>query len=66
VIRKLLDAPHPQIAVACDADAAQNCERETADGPTCPCCGGIMVVIEILPGPRRHARRPTLHRNDTS
>lgn len=29
----------------------------TAEPPPCPCCGGVMRVIEILPGPQRRSHR---------
>ena len=60
-IRKLLAAAAP-------ATTGQS-EEDTGTGDTagatmpCPCCGGPMTVIEILPGPRR-TRRP--QRLDTS
>jgi Putative transposase len=55
VIRRLLDPGARVIA-----------DNTVEDEPACPCCGGDMVVIEILPGPRRHYRRPALHWDDSS
>jgi Putative transposase/Transposase zinc-binding domain len=56
VIRRLVPA-----AASPPADKAEDQpERSTADAselPLCPCCGGRMVIIEILPGPRRRYRR---------
>ena len=51
VIRRLL-------AVAAPATPDRPSEDAQADEPTetttpCPCCGGAMVIFEILPGPRR-------------
>jgi hypothetical protein len=31
--------------------------EEPLERPPCPCCGGRMMIIEILPGPRRQQRR---------
>jgi hypothetical protein len=62
VIRRLLDAAPRTIA---ENEPARG-EAEASTMPACPCCGGAMVVIEILPGPRRHYRRPALHRDDSS
>jgi len=66
LIRKLLDVPVPQAAVAIDTDEPACAERDAPEIPACPCCGGTMVVIEILPGPRRYIRRLALRRNNTS
>lgn len=59
VIRRLLTAAAPPTA-----DNAEDLpERSAADAselPPCPCCGGRMVIIEILPGaPRRYRRLDT-------
>ena len=61
LIRKLLavspipdDRPH-------DGDGG----AESSEPPPCPCCGGRMIIVEILPGPRRHGPR-RLQRLDSS
>lgn len=58
LIRRLLDA-----AIRPQADTADTIEPECSEPASsarpaaCPCCGGAMIVIEILPGPRRRYRR---------
>jgi len=53
LIRRLLDATAQVIAVtAVKAEAAQDGTAKPR-APVCPCCGGAMVIIEILPGPCR-------------
>jgi Putative transposase/Transposase zinc-binding domain len=57
VIRRLLAAAPPPTA---DRVTEHQPERSVADAsepPPCPCCGGRMVVVEILPGPRQQYRR---------
>jgi len=60
-IRKLLPAPRRQRQeIQTQQSANSNADRPNTDGtdaewtPTCPLCDGAMVIIEILPGPRRH------------
>jgi hypothetical protein len=56
VIRRLLAATPPPV----DKVTEQQPECSAADAserPLCSCCGSRMVVIEILPGPRRGDRR---------
>ncbi len=57
LIRRLLHAA-PQ-AAAITAAKAEPPPEETvqAKAPVCPCCGGAMVIIEILPGSRRRYGR---------
>ena len=57
LIRQLLRAQVPQTVAAAGTHEPALCERQTSEVPPCPCCGGAMVVIDILPGPRRHFRR---------
>lgn len=58
LIRQLLDQ-----AIRPQADAADIKEPECSEPASsawqaaCPCCGGAMIVIEVLPGPRRCYRR---------
>ena len=68
LIRELLGAAVQPPVVAASADDEPHLEKVTASAATspCPCCGGTMAVIEILPGPRRHTRNHTHRRNDTS
>ena len=68
LIRKLLGPAFPSPALAAGTDEVATTENAicAAATPPCPCCGGTMAVIETLPGPRRHGRRPVIRRNDTS
>ena len=56
LIRQLLDATAQLIAKAAKVEPAQDGTAEPK-APLCPCCGGAMVIVEILPGPRRRHRR---------
>jgi hypothetical protein len=56
LIRRLLHAA-PKAAAIAAIKAEPPSEGAQAKAPVCPCCGGAMVVIEILPGPRRRHRR---------
>jgi hypothetical protein len=49
-IRRLLDAAPAAIDAATEEPAPS--EPAPFKAP-CPCCGGVMVIVEILPGPRR-------------
>ena len=61
-IRALLSAAAPPPATAGPSRDKQQAD-EAAEAPVpCPCCGGIMTIVEILPGPHRR-RWPRL---DTS
>ena len=70
VIRKLLAVVAPATPTSDrpedDARADQPAETTTP----CPCCGGTMIIIEVLPGPRRRvvpkARGHLVPRCDTS
>ena len=70
VIRKLLTVVAPATPTPDrpedDARADQLAETTTP----CPCCGGAMIIIEVLPGPRRpvvpKARGHLVSRFDTS
>lgn len=68
LIRKLLGAAAQPPVVAADPDELPHVEMVTATVavPPCPCCGGTMTVIEILPGPRSHSRNHAHRHNDTS
>ncbi len=50
LIRRLLDAAPAAIDGAAEEPAPS--EPDPFKAP-CPCCGGLMVIVEILPGPRR-------------
>ena len=56
--RRLLDAPHPEPPARPDQDTVQQPAPER-----CPCCGGAMVILAILPRPA--PRRPSF-RDDSS
>ncbi len=57
LIRQLLDANAQVIAMkAAKVEPAHDGTAEPK-APLCPCCGGAMVIVEILPGPRRRHRR---------
>ena len=67
LIRKLLGAAaQSPVVIAGTDDKSHAKDTPPAATPSCPCCGGIMAVIEVLPGPRRTARNHTQRRNDTS
>ena len=51
-IRKLLAVAAPTTTGQSEDDAS-TCDSTEAT-PPCPCCGGAMMIIEFLPGPRRH------------
>ena len=66
LIRKLLNAAPAAIDAAADRDVA-NAEPDAARTPACPCCGGEMLIIEILPGPHHRRSIPAARqRNDSS
>ena len=57
LIRQLLDATAQIIAIkAVKVEPAHDGTAEPK-APLCPCCGGAMVIVEILPGTRRRYRR---------
>jgi putative transposase/transposase-like zinc-binding protein len=56
VIRRLLAATLPPTADKVTEHQPERSATEASELPSCPCCGGRMVVIEILPGPRRRYR----------
>jgi putative transposase/transposase-like zinc-binding protein len=50
-IRRLLAVPPPPTA---STGSDEPTAREPGEpGPPCPCCGGVMTLIEVLPGTRR-------------
>ena len=55
VIRRLLDAT--PVVTEADIDEHEGPTTEAPDVPPCPCCGGRMVIVEILADPRRFNRR---------
>jgi hypothetical protein len=57
LIRRLLHAAPQAEAITPVKDEPPPEERVHPKAPVCPCCGGAMIVIEILPGPRRRYRR---------
>ena len=52
LIRRLLAATPPPAADK-PTEQQPDCSVGHASELPCPCCGGRMIVIEILPGPRR-------------
>ncbi len=60
LIRRLLHAT-PKAAAIAAVEAEPPPERAQAKAPVCPCCGGAMVIIEILPGPRRRTGGSIAH-----
>jgi hypothetical protein len=55
-IRRLLAPPPPPADKAAE-DQPQRSAADPSEPPPCPCCGGRMVIIKVLPGPRRRCRR---------
>jgi hypothetical protein len=51
VIRKVLAA----VSLAPNVPSSDDAPTAAVDGEVtpCPCCGGVMTIIEVLPGPRR-------------
>ena len=66
LIRKLLDAAPAAIDHAADRDEAAASEADAAKLPACPCCGGAMLIVEILPGPPRFSLIPAARQRDDS
>ena len=59
LIRKLLPAV-PAAATQTPSTSGQTgaaIEAEPPQAPPCPCCGGRMVIVEVLPDPRRQKPR---------
>jgi len=56
-IRRLLATAAPPAADKVADDQPERSAADASELPPCPCCGGRMVIIEILPGPRRRYRR---------
>ena len=57
LIRRLLAAAAPPTADKAAEDQPERSAADASELPPCPCCGGRMVIIEVLPGPRRRCRR---------
>jgi hypothetical protein len=55
LIRRLLAAP-PTADKATEAPP-EGSGAAASEVPPCPCCAGRMVIVEVLPGPRRRHRR---------
>ena len=53
LIRKLLGATPAGPPAVADVEPAPD-DMAKPEALVCPCCGGAMIMIEILPGPRRH------------
>ena len=57
LIRKLLDAELKTANVtAIEPEPAPLADPAAPKTPPCPCCGGTMIIVEILPGPHRYRR----------
>ena len=57
LIRRLLAAAAPPTADKAAEDQPERSAADASELPPCPCCGGRMVIVEVLPGPRRRCRR---------
>jgi hypothetical protein len=57
VIRRLLAAASPPTADKVAEDQQERSAADASELPPCPGCGGRMVIVEFLPGPRRRYRR---------
>jgi hypothetical protein len=57
VIRRLLAAASPPTADKVAEDQRERSAVDASELPPCPGCGGRMLIVEILPGPRRRYRR---------
>jgi hypothetical protein len=55
-IRRLLAPPPPPADNAAE-DQPEGSAADSSELPPCPRCGGRMLIIEVLPGPRRRCRR---------
>lgn len=66
LIRKLFDAVPAAIDHVADRDEAAASEPDAAKPPACPCCGGAMLIVEILPGPQRCSLVPAARPRDDS
>ena len=67
LIAELLDAAPAAIDDAADRDEVASPEPDTAKPSACPCCGGAMLIVELLPGPIRRSFIPVARqRNDSS
>ena len=56
-IRRLLDAAPPVAHHATETPPDEPAVTPPAATPPCPCCGGPMRIIEVLPDPRRRTLR---------
>ena len=57
LIRHLLSATPPPTANKVTEHQPECSVADTSELSSCPCCGSRMIVVEILPGPRRGYRR---------
>ena len=57
LIRKILDARPGATPAPTAEDEPPHVNTAEPKTPSCPCCGGAMSIVEILPGPRRHHQR---------
>ena len=60
--RELIAAPAPSVDPPEARDPADP-DVTTDHRPPCPCCGGRMIIVEVL-WTRRRTARPTLRRRD--
>ena len=66
LIRKLLDVT-PAVPNGSDSvDDTAGVEAEPLAPPPCPCCGGRMLIVAILPDPREQRVHHRLRRLDSS
>jgi hypothetical protein len=57
LIRRLIAATPPPTTDKVTEQQPACAVADASERPPCPCCGSRMVVIEILPGPRRGYRK---------
>jgi hypothetical protein len=65
-IRRLLAVSAPPPSTATTADDEPTAPDPGESRVPCPCCGGTMTFVEILPGPPRRTSRRKVPRLDTS
>ena len=66
LIRKLLEVTPPVPDGPDSADDAPGGEAQPLEPPPCPCCGGRMLIVAILPDRREQRVHHRLRRLDTS
>ena len=54
LIRSLLDATPPVADTMASANEPAPAQADAKEPPPCPCCGGRMLLVQVLPVPPRH------------